>query len=121
MQGKCGRYISEAEIRAGVDTKRAVNGAAGSTRTVNHVVITGNTNRRARPEGGEGREERGSLKKEHNLMTCKTALGERSKAKLQNYTERADQPCLKITMRSRQKKMNSNKHFLTTISRIHSL
>ena len=56
---KCGASAGGTAMRwkleqtGGIDTKRAVNGAPGSPRTVCHAVITDNTARRARPEGGE--------------------------------------------------------------------
>lgn len=74
---KCGASTGGTAMRwkleqtGGIDTKRAVNGAPGSPRTVCHAVITGNTARRARPEG----EEEGVPQKEKkgNITTPKTA------------------------------------------------
>lgn len=58
---KCGVRVGGTVIRGkleqtgGIDTKRVVNGASGSPRTICHAVITGNAARRARPVAGDRR------------------------------------------------------------------
>lgn len=78
-EGKAKRW--KLEQTGGIDTKRVVNGAPGSPRTVCHAVITGNAARRARPKAGEGGEAVKKRKRENNMTTPKTPLGVRSKVR----------------------------------------
>lgn len=80
-EGKAKRW--KLEQTGGIDTKRVVNGAPGSPRTVCHAVITGNAARRARPKAGEGGEAVKKRKRENSTTrpTLKTPQGVRSKVR----------------------------------------